>query len=50
MQSPTVEGLQAVSNYRTVAHITTSLVALAAHREGYDDKLRYVRTFVPNLI
>jgi hypothetical protein len=26
------------------------LVALAAHREGHEDKLRYVRSFVPNFL
>lgn len=50
MQYPTVKGLKAVSNYCTVAHIATSLVALAAHQEGHADKLRYVRTFVPEIL
>ncbi len=48
MQHPTVKGLAAVSNYCTVAHIATCLVALAAHEEGHADKIRYVRTFVPS--
>jgi hypothetical protein len=50
MQHPTVKGLRAVSNYCTVAHIATCLVALAAHGEGHAEKLRYVRTFVPELL
>lgn len=50
MQYPTVRGLQAVANYCTIAHISTCLVALVAHREGHTDKLRFVRTFVPDFL
>ncbi|MCK4373720.1 MAG: transposase [Candidatus Brocadiae bacterium] len=50
MQEPTVKGLQAVRNHCTIAHITTCLVALVAHQEGHADKLRFVRTLVPNFL
>lgn len=50
MQQPTVRGLQAIRNYCTIAHVTTCLVALTAHREGHPDKLRFVRSFVPNFL
>jgi hypothetical protein len=49
-QNPTVKGLTAIRNHVTIAHITVLLVALAAHREGHEDKLRYVRYFVPNFL
>jgi hypothetical protein len=50
MQEPTVIGLQATKNYCTIAHIATCLVALVAHEEGHADKLRFVRSFVPNFL
>lgn len=49
MQKPTVIGLQATGNHCTIAHITVLLVALMAHRLGYDDKIRFVKSFLPNL-
>lgn len=50
MQHPTIKGLHAIQNYCTIAHITTCLIALTAHRKGHPDKLRFVRTFVPNFL
>jgi hypothetical protein len=50
MQKPTVKGLRAVRNHCTIAHITVLLVALTAHRMGYKDKVRFVKSFVPNLL
>ena len=50
MQEPTVRGLKAMRNYCTIAHITTCLVALAAHKQGHTDKLRFVRTLVPHFM
>ena len=50
MQEPTVTGLQAMKNYCTIAHIATCLVAVVAHEEGHPDKLRFVRSFVPNFL
>jgi hypothetical protein len=47
MQKPTVVKLQATRNHCTVAHITVLLVALAAHRMGFTDKIRYVKSFLP---
>jgi len=49
MQPPTVSGLAAVKNHCTIAHMTVLLVALTAHRLGYEDKIRYVKSFLPNL-
>lgn len=50
MQNPTVKGLNAVSNHCTIAHITVLLVALTAHRSGQKDKIRFVKSFVPNFV
>jgi hypothetical protein len=47
-QEPTVRGLNATRNHITIAHCAVLLVASAAHRDGQDDKLRFVRTYVPN--
>jgi transposase len=49
MLRPSVVGLRATQNHCTVAHITVLLIALAAHRSGADDKIRFVKTFLPNL-
>lgn len=49
MLKPTVIGLQATQNHCTIAHITVLLIALAAHRSGFIDKIRFVKTFLPNL-
>jgi hypothetical protein len=49
-QEPTVRGLNATRNHVTVAHIAVLLVALTAHRTGHSDRLRFVRTFVPNFL
>jgi hypothetical protein len=48
MQRATVIGLQATKNHSTIAHITVLLVALTAHRLGYDNKIRFVKSFLPN--
>jgi len=50
MQNPTVKGLRAIRNHCTIAHITVLLVALTAHRMGCKDKIRFVKTFVPNFL
>ena len=49
MQNPSVRGLQAVSNYCTIAHITVLLVALTAAKTGNKDKIRFVKSFLPNV-
>ena len=50
MQKPTVKGLRAVRNHCTIAHITVLLVALTAYRIGCEDKIRFVKSFVPNFL
>jgi hypothetical protein len=50
MQKPTVKGLRAVRNHCTIAHITVLLVALTAHRMGYENKILFVKSFVPNFL
>jgi transposase len=50
MQNPTVTGLNAVSNYATIAHIAVLLVALAAYQSGNRDEIRFVKSFVPNFL
>ena len=47
IQEPSVRGLTSVRNHCTISHIAVLLVALAAHTLGHDDKIRFVRTFVP---
>jgi hypothetical protein len=49
MQSPSVTGLNAVSNHCTIAHITVLAVALTAVKENKRDKIRFIKTFIPNL-
>lgn len=49
-QEPTVRGLNATRNHVTVAHIAVLLVASAAHRDGHTDKMRFVRSYVPNFL
>jgi hypothetical protein len=49
MQNPSVRGLQAVSNHCTIAHITVLLVALTAAKTGNKDKIRLVKSFLPNI-
>lgn len=50
MQEPPVIGIDAIRNYCTIGHITVLLVALAAKRSGHQDKIRFVRSFVPNFL
>jgi hypothetical protein len=50
MQTPSVRGLQSVSNHCTIAHISVLLVAIAAHEQGQVDKLAFVRSFVPKFM
>lgn len=49
MQNPSVRGLQAVSNHCTTAHITVLLIALTAAKTGNKDKIRFVKSFLPNI-
>jgi hypothetical protein len=49
MQTPTVIGFQATQNHCTISHISVLLIALAAHRLGFGDKIRFVKTFLPHL-
>ncbi len=48
VQDPPVIGIDAIRNYCTIGHITVLLVAMAAKRSGHQDKIRFVRSFVPN--
>ncbi len=50
MQKPTVRGFRAIRNHCTIAHITVLLVALTAHRMGCEDKIRFVKSFVPSFL
>ena len=49
MQNPSVRGLRAVSNHCTIAHITVLLIALTAAETGNKDKIRFVKSFLPNI-
>lgn len=50
MQDISLRRENAVKNKCTIAHITVLLVALAAFELGYKDKIRFVKTFVPNFL
>lgn len=50
VQEPSVRGLTSVRNHCTISHIAVLLVALAAHKLGHDDRIRFVRTFVPDFL
>lgn len=50
IQEPSVRGLVSVRNHATLSHIAVLLVALAAHKLGYTEHTRFVRTFVPNIL
>ena len=50
MQNPTVRGYVANQNHATIAHIAVLLVALTAHKSDYADKIRFVKSFVPNFL
>jgi hypothetical protein len=49
MQNPSVRGLQAVSNHRNIAHIIVLLLALTPAKTGNKDKVRFVKSFLPNI-
>jgi hypothetical protein len=48
MQYPPVKGLKATCNFVTIAHITVLLVALTAAKNNFKDKVRFVKSFLPN--
>jgi hypothetical protein len=50
MQNPTVRGYNANRNHATIAHISVLLVALTAYQTGQQDKMRFVKSFVPNFL
>jgi len=49
MQNPPVIGLKATANYVTMAHISVLLVALTAAKLGSKNKIRFIKSFLPNL-
>lgn len=49
MQRPSAIGLNATRNICTIAHITVLVIALAAVKTGHKDKVRFVKSFIPNL-
>jgi len=50
LQEPSVRGLNSVKNHCTISHIAILLVAKAAHEYGFDNKIRSVRSFVPDFL
>jgi len=48
MQDPPVVGLKATTNYVTIAHITVLLVAATAAKNNFRDKVRFIKSFLPN--
>jgi len=49
MQTPSVKGLNAISNHCTIAHITVLLLALTAVKTEHKDKIRFIKKFLPYL-
>lgn len=49
MQRPSVIGLNAIRNLCTIAHITVLVIALAAIKTNHKDRVRFVKSFIPNL-
>jgi len=50
MQNPTTRGFNAITNHSTIAHITVLLVALTAVKTGHQDKIRFVKNFLPKFL
>jgi len=50
LEEPSVRGLASIRNHCTISHIAVLLVAKAAHKFDSDDKIRFVRTFVPRFL
>jgi Transposase DDE domain len=50
MQNPTIRGFNANCNHGTIAHILVLMVALSAYKTGQLDKIRFVKSFVPNFL
>lgn len=48
MQNAPVIGLKATTNYVTIAHITVLLVAITATKSDMKDKIRFIKSFLPN--
>jgi len=48
MQNAPVIGLKGTANYVTIAHITVLLVALTAAKSNSKDKIRFIKSFLPN--
>ena len=46
----TVRGFQSIRNHCTIAHISVLLVATVALEHGHNDKLAFVRSFIPNFM
>ena len=49
MQNAPVIGFKATANYVTIAHITVLLVALTAAKSNSKNKIRFIKSFLPNL-
>ena len=49
MQSPSVRGSVAVSNWWSIAHITLLLIGLTAYQTDNKERIRFVKNFLPNL-
>lgn len=48
MQNLPVVGLKATTNHVIIAHITVLLVAVTAAKNNVTDKVRFIKTFLPN--
>lgn len=48
LQNPPVIGLNATANFAAIAHITVLLVAITAAKNDMKDKIRFIKSFLPN--
>lgn len=49
IQSPSVRGFTAVSNWCSTVHISLLLIALTTYRTNNKEQIRFVKNFLPNL-
>lgn len=47
IDSPVI-GLKATASHVTIVHMTVLLVALTAAKSGLNDKVRFIKSFLPN--
>ena len=49
MQSPSVKGFAAISNWCSIAHPSLLLIALATYRTDNKEQIKFIKIFLSNL-